>query len=64
MQIIFFLATTTTTTTKSAHTSGVHPRPLNPKLHPLEFLQAAGGGFEPPFSIPETDVLPLDDPAV
>ena len=24
---------------------------------------AAGGGFEPPLSVPETDVLPLDDPA-
>ena len=27
------------------------------------FMLAAGPGFEPGLSVPETDVLPLDDPA-
>ena len=30
----------------------------------VRFFKAAGGGVEPPLSVPETDVLPLDDPAI
>lgn len=35
----------------------------NPARTVLASLRAAGPGFEPGFLVPETSVLPLDDPA-
>ena len=47
------------------HLKGVLPLIVRvPPPHHMGFFEAAGGGVEPPLSVPETDVLPLDDPAV
>lgn len=45
--------------------AGALPLSYTRTFHPpmaIHFYLADGGGFEPPFSGPKPDVLPLDDP--